>query len=59
VVATDNKKLARLAALEVVVEMLGHGVKIVEQELDPRVVDAAYKLWGWKPGDKKDGGDKK
>ena len=59
VIATDNKKQARLAALEVVVEMLGQGVKIVEQELDPRVVDAAYKLWGWKPGHKKDGGDKK
>ena len=48
VIATDSKKHARLTGLKVVAEAIGSGVKITEQELDPRIADAAYKLWGWR-----------
>jgi hypothetical protein len=53
VIASDNKDLARLAGLKIIVDELSRGVKITEQELDPAVADAAFKLWGWRPGDKK------
>ena len=29
---------------------LGKGMKIPEQPLDPKIVEAAFKLWGWTPG---------
>ena len=53
VIASDDKDQARLAGLKVVVDELSRGVEITEQELDPAVADAAFKLWGWRPGDKK------
>jgi hypothetical protein len=34
-------------------------VNITEHELDPRIADAACKLWGWRPDEGKDGGGKK
>ncbi len=53
VIASDNKKRARLAALTIIAEDLGRGLKIDgEQRLDPAIAEAAYKLWGWKPGNK-------
>jgi len=51
VIASDDKRHARLAALRILVEELGRGVKIVEQELEPAVAEAARKLWGWKSDD--------
>ncbi|HEU5095344.1 MAG TPA: polyphosphate kinase [Reyranella sp.] len=59
VIASDHKEPARLAALGVVAEALGRGVNITEHELDPRIADAAYKLWGWRPDERKDGGGEK
>jgi polyphosphate kinase 2 (PPK2 family) len=59
VIPTDHKKQARLAALAIIADALGRGVKITEHELDPRIAEAARKLWGWKPDDKNDGGGKK
>jgi polyphosphate kinase 2 (PPK2 family) len=49
VIASDDKKQARLAGLSILVKELGRGVKIGEQKLDPKVAAAAFKLWGWKP----------
>lgn len=54
VIATDHKKLARLAALRILVSELGHGVKLTEHELSPEIADLALKLWGWKPDKKSD-----
>jgi AMP-polyphosphate phosphotransferase len=56
VIATDDKRQARLRGLEILVEEIGRGVKITEPDLDPAIAEAALKLWGWK---EKDGGDKK
>jgi polyphosphate kinase 2 (PPK2 family) len=53
VIASDDKDQARLAGLKIIVGELARGVKLTEQELDPAVADAAFKLWGWRPGDKK------
>ncbi|HZQ00652.1 MAG TPA: polyphosphate kinase [Reyranella sp.] len=53
VIASDNKKHARLIGLKVVADILGRGVKLTDNDLDPQIAEAAYKLWGWKPGDKK------
>ena len=50
--ATDHKKLARLAALRVIVDTLGRGVKLAEQEFTPEIAEMARKLWGWMPGKK-------
>jgi AMP-polyphosphate phosphotransferase len=52
VIASDDKRHARLAGLGVVAEALGRGVKISETGLDPMIAEAAFKLWGWKPGQK-------
>lgn len=52
VIATDNKKTARLQGLKCVVDTIGKGVNLTENELDPEIAKAAEKLWGWKPGDK-------
>lgn len=49
VIATDDKRHARLAGLKIIVDELGRGVKITPQELDPEVAAAAFRLWGWKP----------
>jgi polyphosphate kinase 2 (PPK2 family) len=53
VIASDDKKQARLAGLRVIVEDLGRGVTITEQKLDPQVAAAAFKMWGWKPDNDK------
>lgn len=53
VIASDDKKQARIAGLKTIVEELSRGTKIVPQELDPKVAEAAFNLWGWKPGNKK------
>ena len=50
VIATDNKKHARLKGLEIMIEELGRGIELTEHELDPQIADAAYKAWGWKLG---------
>ena len=52
VIATDNKKIARLQGLKCVVDTIGKGVKLTDNELDPEIAKAAEKLWDWKPGDK-------
>jgi polyphosphate kinase 2 (PPK2 family) len=51
VVASDDKRQARLAGLQILVDELSRGTKITPQELDPEVASAAFKLWGWKPKD--------
>jgi AMP-polyphosphate phosphotransferase len=51
VVASDDKRHARLAGLQILVDELSRGTKITPQELDPEVASAAFKLWGWKPKD--------
>jgi polyphosphate kinase 2 (PPK2 family) len=53
VIATDHKKLARLAGLQILVDELSRGAKITEQVLDPAIAAAAFKMWGWKPDNKK------
>lgn len=53
VIASDDKKTARLAGLKCVVDTIGKGVKIEPNELDPRIAAAASELWGWKPGKEK------
>ena len=53
VIASDNKKHARLAGLKVIVKELSRGGKPPEQTLDPAVIEAAEKLWGWKPAPRK------
>jgi AMP-polyphosphate phosphotransferase len=59
VIASDDKKQARLVGLRIIADELGRGVKITEHKLDPRVAEAAFKMWGWKAGDGKNGDDKK
>ncbi|MDI1287202.1 MAG: polyphosphate kinase [Reyranella sp.] len=71
VIATDNKKHARLEGLKIIVDALGRGMTLSEPTLDPVVAEAAFKMWGWTPesakedekdNDKKNGkknGDKK
>jgi len=56
VIATDDKRQARLLGLEILVEEIGRGEKVTEPELDPAIAEAALKMWGWK---EKGGGDKK
>jgi polyphosphate kinase 2 (PPK2 family) len=51
VIASDDKRHARLAGLKILVDELSRGVKITKQELDPAVTAAALKLWGWTPKD--------
>ena len=53
VIASDDKRHARLEGLEIIVDELSRGTKITPQELDPAVASAALKLWGWKPKDSK------
>jgi polyphosphate kinase 2 (PPK2 family) len=51
IIASDDKRHARLAGLEIIVDTLSAGVKITPPPLDPEIVRAARKLWGWKPKD--------
>jgi polyphosphate kinase 2 (PPK2 family) len=48
VVASDDKKRARLDALELVADRLGEGLDEKIPPLDPKVADAAFRIWGWK-----------
>jgi polyphosphate kinase 2 (PPK2 family) len=59
VIATDNKKHARLKGLEIMIEELGRGIELTEHELDPQIADAAYKAWGWQLGKGDEGGVQK
>ena len=34
-------------------DIVGKGLKDLQQPLDPKIAEAANKLWGWKPGEKK------
>lgn len=53
VLASDNKLQARLKALQIVAEEASKGVAAPQQKLDPRIAEAAFKLWGWKADDRK------
>ena len=55
VIASDSKQHARLTGLKIVADEVGKGVELTEQPLDPRIVEAAFKLWEWKPGEKNHG----
>jgi polyphosphate kinase 2 (PPK2 family) len=48
VIATDDKRLARLRSLEILIKEIGRGAKVPEHDLDPAIAEAAFKLWGWK-----------
>jgi polyphosphate kinase 2 (PPK2 family) len=49
VIATDNKKLARLEGLKIIARELGRGVKLTEQDLAPEIAEMARKMWNWTP----------
>src|SRR5262245_8087460 len=53
VIATDHKMHARLKGLQIVAHQVGKGVDHTDLALDPKIAEAAYKLWGWKPDDRK------
>ncbi len=53
VIASDDKMHARLAGLRTLVDEIGKGATHVDEPLDPKIFEAAYKLWGWEPGAKK------
>lgn len=53
VIASNNKMRARLRGLKIVDDIVGKGLNDLQQPLDPKIADAANKLWGWKPGEKK------
>ena len=57
VVASDEKMHARLKGLQIIADRLGEGVRIGDHELDPRILEAAYEAWGWRP--EKSGNGKK
>ena len=49
VVASDSKLHARLRGLQILAEQIGKGVDAEPPPLDPQIVEAAAKLWGWTP----------
>ena len=49
VIATDDKQRARVEAMKVVTRILGKDVGDKLPALDPQVIAAARKMWGWKP----------
>lgn len=53
VIASDDKMHARLKGLKIIADQVGKGVDYTDQVLDPRIAEAAFKLWGWQPGEKK------
>lgn len=59
VIASDDKKQARLATLDIIADALGRGVKLAENVLDPRIAEAAFELWGWQLPGRKTAGAKK
>jgi len=52
VIASDIKEHARLKGLRIIDKEVGKGMEVPEQPLDPKIAEAAFKLWGWKPGEK-------
>ena len=56
VIASDDKMQARLTGLKIIADTLGSGMTLTEPELDPAVAAAAFKMWGWTPGNGKEGG---
>lgn len=59
VIASDDKMHARLKGLKIIADQVGKGVDYTDQVLDPRIAEAAFKLWGWQPGEKKNNNSKK
>jgi polyphosphate kinase 2 (PPK2 family) len=63
VIATDIKEHARLKGLRILDKQIGKGMETPVQPLDPKIVEAAFKLWGWTPPkhgkNKKKSGDEK
>ena len=59
VVASDSKAHARLAGLRIIADQAGRGVDVAPPPLDPRIVEAAHALWGWRPPAAKKRGAKK
>jgi polyphosphate kinase 2 (PPK2 family) len=55
VIATDIKEHARLKGLRIIDKEVGKGMEIPEQPLDPKIAEAAFKLWGWTPPNRKHG----
>ena len=55
VIASDDKMHARLTGLKIVAEEVGKGVELTVQKLEPEIAEAAFKLWGWKPDNDKQG----
>jgi polyphosphate kinase 2 (PPK2 family) len=48
VIASDDKMRARLAGLKILTDVIGKGMDIPEQTLDPKIEEAAFALWGWR-----------
>ena len=48
VIASDNKMLARLRGLKILTDVIGKGMDIPAQRLDPKIEEAAFALWGWR-----------
>ena len=48
VIASDNKMRARLKGLQILTDVIGKGMEIPEQTLDPEIEQASRSLWGWK-----------
>ena len=59
VIASDNKMHARIKGLKIIAKEVGRGVETTTQELDPQIAEAAFRLWGWKPDEKKNNGKRK
>ena len=57
VIASDEKMHARLKGLRIIADRLGEGVEIGDHALDPKILEAAYEAWGWRP--EKSGNGKK
>ena len=49
VIASDHKWRARLESIEHVVKVLSKGADLDPPPLDPAVIEAARKMWGWQP----------
>jgi polyphosphate kinase 2 (PPK2 family) len=49
VIATDDKRHARLRGLQIMIDELRRGREIKPPPLDAAVVRAALRMWGWKP----------
>ncbi|MCW5745768.1 MAG: polyphosphate kinase [Alphaproteobacteria bacterium] len=49
VIATDNKRRARIEGIELVADMVADDADLTPPELDPKVVQAAKDAFGWDP----------